>query len=74
MTTSSTVAIDNTFLGDCRNNLSVERVFDKHRMEQFDITQLLEFHYDDRFVDSRNIALRKYYVARILAHGENSMK
>ena len=43
-------------------------------MEQFDITQLLEFHYDDRFVDSRNIALRKNYVARILAHVENSMK
>ena len=39
--------------------------------------KLREFHYDDRFVDLRNMVLREvegYYVDRILAYDESSTK
>ena len=46
-------------------------------MEDYHVTRLREFRYDDRFVDLRDIALRdvdEYYVERILAHSGNPTK
>eukprot|EP01036_Dinobryon_divergens_P062083 gene62083-biopygen43588 len=46
-------------------------------LEDFHVTRLREFRYDDRFVDPRDIALRdveEYYVERILAHSGNPTK
>jgi hypothetical protein len=60
-------------LGDkysCQNLVTDE-------LEDFHVTRLREFRYDDRFVDPRDIALRdndEYYVERILAHSGNPTK
>ena len=46
-------------------------------LEDYHVTRLREFRYDDRFVDPRDIALRdvdEYYVERILAHSGNPTK
>ena len=46
-------------------------------LEDFHVTRLREFRYDDRFVDPRDVALRdveEYYVERILAHTGNPTK
>ena len=61
------------FLGDkyTLRNLVTEE------LEDFHVTRLREFRYDDRFVDPRDIALRdveEYYVERILAHSGNPTK
>ena len=44
-------------------------------IEDYYVTRLREFHYDERYVDPRDIALRdreEFFIEKILAHRGNS--